>query len=134
MKKGIPFEANRTLHALCKEKSLELRIEGSASRQMEIRQIPSLIEEYALAPGTAIGVVEVVFPDKPFKGLTELYLQCPLTISFRNFIPEIGDIDEDTLLVKHVIVVVNWSINFKLFKATIDNERMHLMLFNPVVL
>lgn len=134
MRKGIPHEADRVLHSICMEKSHEVALQGipgSASTQLDIRKIADRVIDYALDSGTSPGVIEVVFADQPWKGLTELYLQCPLTVTFRNFIPE-KDIDQNTLLIKHVLVVTNWSNNIKLFKATIESEPVHLMLYSAV--
>jgi len=135
MKKGIPHEAVRTITILCLEKSQEVALmkqEGTASMQAEIRRIATRIFDYADEPSTAFGVIEVVFADKPWKGLEELYLQCPTTVTFRNFIPEKDDVDRNTILVKHLIVVSSWSNAIKVFKATIENERQHLMLYTAV--
>ena len=136
MIKGIPHDANRLLRAHCLGKSHDLRaqgLKGIASQQQEIRRIADRIVDYALHPGTSPGWIEVLFPDKPWKGMKELYLQCPTKVAFRNFESEKkDDIDQHTLLVQHLIVVTNWSSNIKLFKATIDNERLHLMIYTEV--
>lgn len=135
MIKKIPHIANRALINLCLEQSNDKRlqkVEGSASRQMEIRAIANRVIEYALHPGTSYGVIEVVFAEQPWGGLNELYLQCPTLVTFKNFAPEKDDIDQNTLLVKHVIVVSNWSNNLKIFNATIENEPVHLMLYTAV--
>lgn len=134
MKKGIEHIADRALHNLCLEKSQEVAlmgIEGSASTQLEIRRIADRVLEYALDPGTSFGIIEVAFPDKPYNGLDELYAMCPVGVIFKNFIPE-KDVDQNTLLVKHLLVVQNWSNAIKVFKATIENERQHLMLYTAV--
>ena len=135
MKKGIPHDADRALHNLCVEKSNDIMLrktEGSASTQMEIRRIADRVLDYALDLSTAYGVIEVIFPEEPWKGLKEMYAQCPTAVTFRNFIPEEDEIDQNTVLVKHLIVVSNWSNAFKVFKATIENERIHLMLYSAV--
>ena len=135
MIKGIPHEADRALHNVCIEKSNDIMLrqtEGSASTQMEIRRIADRVLEYALDQSTAFGMIEVVFPDQPWKGLNELYAQCPTSVTFRNFIPEKDDVDQNTLLVKHLIVVDNWSNAIKIFKATIENEHVHLMLYSAI--
>lgn len=135
MIKGIEHIADRALHNLCLEKSQEIAlmaIEGSASTQLEIRRIADRVLDYALDPGTSFGIIEVVFPNKSYKDLVELYSMCPVTVTFKNFIPEKDDVDQDTLLVKHVLVVQNWSNAIKVFKATIENERQHLMLYTAV--
>lgn len=135
MKKGIPHVADRMLHNICNEKADEIAIQqlpGTASMQMEIRKLANHIIDYALEPATSYGAIEVIFAEKPWKGLNELYLQCPTSVTFSNFIPEKNDVDRDTLLVKHVIVVTKWSNALKIFKATIENDRIHLMLYTAV--
>ena len=135
MIKGIEHIADRTLHNICIEKSNDIMLRktpGSASTQMEIRRIADRILEYARDPSTAFGIIEVVFPEEPWKKLKDLYTQCPVGVTFKNFIPEQDEIDQNTVLVKHLIVVTNWSNAFKVFKATIENERIHLMLYSAV--
>ena len=131
----IPFEAYRALYNLCEEKANEIAmsgIEGTASTQMAVRRIASRVTDYALDPGTSFGVIEVAFSNKPWKGLNELYLEFPTIVRFRNFTPEKDDIDQNTLLVQHLIVVIGWSNAIKVFKATIENENIHLMLYSAV--
>ena len=135
MRKAIPLDAERLLNTICLEKSQEIalqKIKGTASTQAEIRRIATRILDYADDLSTSFGVIEVVFADRTWKGLEELYLQCPLLIRFKNFIPEEEDVDHNTLLVKHLIVVSNWSNALKIFKATIENARIHLMLYTEV--
>jgi len=135
MRKGVPHDADRALHNICVEKSNDIMLrktEGSASTQMEIRRIADRVLEYALDKATAFGTIEVIFPEKPWKGLNDMYAQCPTSVTFKNFIPEQDEIDQNTMLVKHLIVVTNWSNAIKIFKATIENERIHLMLYSAI--
>jgi hypothetical protein len=132
MKKGVPTQAERALRHYCFDKSQDIaqqQTPGTASIQSEIREIAERVIDYALDPGTSPGVIEVAFPEKHWNDLSEMYLQCPTTFAFRNFIPE-NDIDQNSLLVKHLIVVTNWSNSLKVFKATIEHDMMHLMLYS----
>jgi hypothetical protein len=135
MIKGVSRTADRALHNMFLERSHEIalqQIEGTASTQMEIRRIADRILDYATDPGTSPGMIEVVFADQPWKKLKDLLVQCPDKVTFKNFIPEKDDIDQHSLLVSHMIVVTNWSNDLKVFKATIENESILLMLYSPV--
>ncbi len=134
MIKAVNHIADRTLHKLFLEKSHELasqQIEGTASKQADIRRIADRILDFALDPGTAFGMIEVVFAEKPWKKLKDLILQLPTKVTFRNFVSE-EDFDQHSLLVSHMLVVTNWSNDIKVFKATIENEHVHLMLYSAV--
>ena len=135
MKKGVPHYADRALHNICLEQSHELarqQIEGTASKQLEIRNIANRILDFATDHGTSFGMFEVVFAEQPWKKLKDLLIQCPTKVTFRNFIPEEDDIDQHSLLVSHMLVVTNWSNDIKVFKATIENAAMQLMLYSPM--
>jgi hypothetical protein len=135
MKKGVPYYADRALHNICHEQSNERslqQVEGTASKQLEIRNIANRILDFATDHGTSFGMIEVVFAERPWKRLKDLLIQCPTKVTFRNFIPEEDDIDQHSLLVSHMLVVTNWSNDIKVFKATIENENIHLMLYSPM--
>lgn len=132
MIKAISTEVEQMLHGLCKAKSIHIGmqgIEGSASKQLEIRAIADRIIDYALDPKTAPGIIEVAFVKKQIKSIEDVYKQSPVTVTFPNFISQ-DKVNKNTLLVKHLLVIVNWSTSIKIFKATIENEYVHLVLYS----
>lgn len=101
---------------------------GIASKQLAIKRTAEKILDYAIDPKTAKGIIEVIFAESKFKTIDDVYRQTPLIISFRNFVD--GNVESNTLLVKHVLVVNTDLETLSLFKATITNDPMLLLLYS----